>query len=270
MLITSQELHRELQSTQPPLLLDLRPAEEFAAGHLAGGFHLDLWGLSLIDTSEAPLRAFMWMIGHLFSLRGVTPDRPVVVYEGTSGMRAARAFWLLEYLGHPNVRVLDGGVSAWTAAGLPLTREASAPVPSKWHGTPDPASLATWSDVKDRLGKMETAIVDTRSDEEHYGEQVRAKRGGAIPGAVHLEWTNNLAPDGTYKSAADLKAMYEALGVTPDREVVTYCQGGYRAAHTYLALRLAGFPRVRNYTGSWKEWGDREDLPIEKPKRPAT
>lgn len=270
MLITPQELHRELQSTQPPLLLDLRPAEEFAAGHLAGGFHLDLWGVSLIDTSEAPLRAFMWMFGHLFSLRGVTPDRPVVVYESTSGIRAARAFWLLEYLGHPNVRVLDGGVSAWTAAGLPLTREASAPVPSKWHGTPDPASLATWSDVKDRLGKMETAIVDTRSDEEHYGEQVRAKRGGAIPGAVHLEWTNNLAPDGTYKSAADLKAMYEALGVTPDREVVTYCQGGYRAAHTYLALRLAGFPRVRNYTGSWKEWGDREDLPIEKPKRPAT
>jgi thiosulfate/3-mercaptopyruvate sulfurtransferase len=84
---------------------------------------------------------------------------------------------------------------------------------------------------------------------------------------VHLEWTNNLSPDGTYKSATELKAMYEALGVTPDREVVTYCQGGYRAAHTYLALRLAGFPRVRNYTGSWKEWGDREDLPIEKPNR---
>lgn len=267
MLITPGELDQELQSAQPPLLLDLRPAEEFAAGHLAGAFHLDLWGVSLIDTSEAPLRAFMWMVGHLFSLRGVTPDRPVVVYEGKSAMRAARAFWLLEYLGHPNVRVLDGGVSAWTRAGLPLTTEASAPVASKWHGEPHPDALATWSDVKDRLGKMETAIIDTRSDEEYYSEQVRAKRGGAIPGAVHLEWTKNLAPDGTYKSASDLKAMYEALGVTPDREVVTYCQGGYRAAHTYLALRLAGFPRVRTYTGSWKEWGDREDLPIERPKR---
>lgn len=267
MLTTPVELQQELQSAQPPLLLDLRPAEEFAAGHVAGAFHLDLWGISLIDTSEAPLRAFMWMVGHLFSLRGVTPDRPVVVYEGKSGMRAARAFWLLEYLGHPNVRVLDGGVSAWTACGLPLDREAAAPVPSTWHGSPDPTSLATWSDVNDRLGKMETAIVDTRSDAEYYGEAVRAKRGGSIPGAVHLEWTNNLAPDGTYKSAADLKAMYETLGVTSDREVVTYCQGGYRAAHTYLALRLAGFPRVRNYTGSWKEWGDREDLPLERPKR---
>ena len=267
MLITPRELHEELQSAQPPQLLDLRPAEEFATGHLAGAFHLDLWGVSLIDTSDAPLRAFMWMIGHLFSLRGVTPDRAVVVYEGKSGLRVARAFWLLEYLGHPNVRVLDGGVPAWTHAGFPLTTDAVAPKPSTWHGEPHPAGLATWSDVKDRLGKKETAIIDTRARAEYYGDEVRAKRGGAIPGAVHLEWTNNLSPDGTYKSAADLKAMYEALGITPDREVVTYCQGGYRAAHTYLALRLAGFPRVRNYTGSWKEWGDRDDLPLEKPKR---
>jgi len=267
MLITPVELQNELQSSQPPLLLDLRPADEFAAGHLAGGFHLDLWGVSLIDTSEAPLRAFMWMVGHLFSLRGVTPNRPVVVYEGKSGMRAARAFWFLEYLGHPNVRVLDGGVPAWTRAGLPLTTEATAPKASTWHGDPNATLLATWSDVQARLGHKETAIIDTRSDAEYYGEEVRAKRGGAIPGAVHLEWTNNLAADGTYKSADELRAMYEAVGVTPDREVVTYCQGGYRAAHTYLALRLLGFPRVRNYTGSWKEWGDREDLPIEKPAR---
>jgi thiosulfate/3-mercaptopyruvate sulfurtransferase len=266
-LITPQELQRELQSANPPLLLDLRPAEEFASGHVAGAFHLDLWGVSLIDTDEAPLRAFMWMIGHLFSLRGVAPDRPVVVYEATSGMRAARAFWFLEYLGHPNVRVLDGGVAAWKHAGLPLTTEAVAPKPSTWHGDPQPQLLATAAQVDQRLGKFETAIVDTRSDAEYYGEQVRAKRGGAIPGAVHLEWTNNLTPDGTYKSPADLKAMYADLGVTPDREVVTYCQGGYRAAHTYLALRLAGFPNVRNFTGSWKEWGDREDLPIEKPRR---
>lgn len=268
MLITPEELDRQLRSERPPLLLDLRPAEEFAAGHLAGSVHLDLWGVSLIDTSEAPLRAFMWMIGHLFALRGVTPDRPVVVYESSSGMRAARAYWLLEYLGHPNVRVLDGGVPAWTQAGFGLTTEAARPVPSNWHGEPQPHLLATAAEVNARLGKLsQTAIVDTRSDGEYYGEQVRAKRGGAIPGAVHLEWTNNLRPDGTYKSPEELKAMYEALGVTPDREVVTYCQGGYRAAHTYLALRLAGFPRVRNFTGSWKEWGDREDLPVEKPRR---
>ena len=246
------------------LRLDTRPAEQFARGQLPGAVHLDLWGVSLIDTSDAPLRAFMWMIGHLFSLRGVTPDRPVVVYEQDSGIRAARAFWLLEYLGHPVVHVLDGGAGAWTRAGLPLSTDPAAPRPSEWHGQPVPDRIATWRDVLDRLGQPATAIVDTRSDEEHAGTLVRARRGGAIPGAVHLEWKRNLGADGAFKPAADLREMYNAAGVTPDREVITYCQGGYRAAHTYLALRHLDFPSVRAYTGSWKEWGDREDLPIEK------
>ena len=260
----------ELVSASPaPLLIDVRPAEQFAAGHIAGAAHLDLWGVSLIDTSDAPLRAFMWMIGHLFSLRGVTPDHPVVVYEQDSGIRAARAFWLLEYLGHPDAAVLDGGFAAWTRAGAAVSTNAAAPTPSTWHGTPDPSRLATWRQVLDRLGKPETAIVDTRSDAEYFGEAVRAKRGGAVPGAVHLEWTNNLQADGRFKPAGELAAMYETAGITPDREVVAYCQGGYRAAHTYLALRVLGYPRVRNYTGSWKEWGDREDLPLEKTRRPA-
>ncbi len=257
----------ELASDPTPLVIDLRPVEQFAPAHIDGAVHLDLWGVSLIDTSEAPLRAFMWMVGHLFGLRGVTPERPVVVCEQDSGMRAARAFWLLEYLGHPDVRLLDGGIGAWRTAGLPLTATLVAPQPSGWHGEADPARIATWRDVSDRLGRPDCAIVDTRSVEEYRGDLVRAKRGGAIPGAVHLEWKQNLAEDGRFRSREELARMYEAVGVTPDREVVTYCQGGYRAAHTYLALRLLGYPRVRNYTGSWKEWGDRDDLPIERPSR---
>jgi thiosulfate/3-mercaptopyruvate sulfurtransferase len=249
-----------------PLVIDARPAEEFAAGHLEGAVHLDLWGVSLIDTSEAPLRAFMWMIGHLFSLRGVTPERAVLVYENDAGIRAARVFWFLEYLGHPAAHVLDGGYAAWTRAGRPVTTQAVAPTPSTWHGTPDNSKIATWDLVYDRLGRSDTAIVDTRSREEYRGELVRARRGGAIPGAINLEWKNNLQPDGHFKSADDLRTMYEGAGITPDREVITYCQGGYRAAHTYLALRHLGYPNIRNYTGSWKEWGDRVDLPLERPR----
>jgi thiosulfate/3-mercaptopyruvate sulfurtransferase len=263
LLVDSRALARELAGEAPPLLIDCRPAELFARGQIQGAVHLDLWGVSLVDTSDAPLRAFMWMIGHLFSLRGVDPARPVVVYEQDSGLRAARAFWFLEYLGHPSVRVLDGGFGAWLGAGFPVAADPVAPTPGTWHGALVSERVATWQDVQTRLGDPATAIVDTRSEDEYRGRAVRAKRGGAIPGAVHLEWKKNLTPDGRYKSPEDLAAMYAALGVTPNREVVTYCQGGYRAAHTYLALRLAGFPRVRNYTGSWKEWGDREDLPIE-------
>src|SRR5687768_885723 len=117
----------ELAGEQTALVIDLRPAEEFAVSRIPGAVHLDLCGLSLIDTSEAPLRAFMWMIGHLFSQRGVTPERPVVVYETDSGMRAARAYWFLDYLGHPDASILDGGVKAWLAAGYSLTTDITAP-----------------------------------------------------------------------------------------------------------------------------------------------
>jgi thiosulfate/3-mercaptopyruvate sulfurtransferase len=260
-------LSRALGGNARPLVIDLRPAEDFAAGHIPGAVHLDLWGISLIDTDPAPLKAFMWMIDHLFNLRGVDAKTPVVVYDEQSGIRAARAFWFLEYLGHPQVQVLDGGFGAWIRAALPITREAAPPPKSAWAGTPQPQTIATWREVKEGLGHAGRVMLDTRSDGEFDGATVRAKRGGRIPGAVHVEWTRNLGPDGAFKPAADLRAIYEAAGVTPDQEVVTYCQGGYRAAHGYLALRLLGYPRVRNYTGSWKEWGDREDLPIEKDER---
>ena len=264
LLTTPADLDAAQRSAAPPLVIDLRPPEEFAAGHIPGAVHLDLWGVSLIDTDPGPLKAFMWMIDHLFNLRGVTADTPVVVYDEQSGVRAARAFWFLEYFGHPRVQLLDGGFGAWRAAGLSITREAHAPPKSTWAGTPQPHSIATWRDVQARLGDPAVVLLDTRTEGEYAGATVRAKRGGRIPGAVHVEWTRNLGADGAFKPAGELRSMYEQAGVTPDKEVITYCQGGYRAAHGYLALRLLGYPRVRNYTGSWKEWGDRTELPVEQ------
>ena len=248
------------------VVLDLRPAEQFAAGRLPGAVHLDLFGVSLVDTDPAPLAAFLWMIAHLLASRGVSPARPVAVYDEQSGIRAARAFWLLELFGHPDARVLDGGFGAWRRAGLPVAHEARPPRKAEWEVPPhDRRLLATWRDVRGKLGRPEAVLLDTRSDGEYRGTTVRARRGGALPGAVHVEWTRNLAGDGTFRPASELRALYEEAGVTPDKEVVAYCQGGYRAAHSFLALRLLGYPKVSNYVGSWKEWGDREDLPIETP-----
>src|SRR6267142_5762423 len=163
------ELADALKNDRKPLLIDLRPPEDFANGHIPGAVHLDLWGVSLIDTDPAPLKAFMWMIDHLFNLRGVDAATPVVLYDEQSGVRAARAFWFLEYFGHEHVQVLDGGFGAWLRAGLPVTREASAPPKSVWAGSPQDRTIATWRDVQERLGRPDVVILDTRSDGEHNG-----------------------------------------------------------------------------------------------------
>lgn len=267
LLISSKELNEQIGQEQikPIVVIDMRPTEAFATGHLPGAVHLDLFGISLIDTDQAPLDAFMWIIAHLFVSRGVSADRNVVVYDEHSGIRAARAFWFLEFFGHTSVRVLNGGIGAWQREGFQTTTVSIAPQASKWDVRWVNERIATWKDVKNKIGTKDVIILDTRSDNEYLGTIVRAKRGGAIPGSVHVEWTRNLAAGGVFKTASELNKIYKSAGITPDKDVISYCQGGYRAAHSYLALRLLGYPKVRNYIGSWKEWGDRENLPIEIP-----
>ena len=264
LLTTPAELAKKLGGSDL-CLIDTRPAEQFAGGHIPGAAHFDLFGISLIDTSPAPLKAFLFMIHHLLEMRGVSQEKEVVFYEENSGMRAARGLWFLEYLGHQNVHLLDGGFQAWKKAGCPITTAALPPKAAQFKTAERRELLATADDVLHSLSNQRVCILDTRSDDEYMGRNIRAARGGAIPGAVHLEWTNNLGADGKYKPEAELREMYRKLGVTPDKEIIPYCQGGYRSAHSYLALRLIGFPKIRNYLGSWKEWGDRPELPIEKP-----
>ncbi len=250
------------------VLMDMRPPEAYANGHIPGARSFDIFGISLIDTRPEALDAFLWMIEHLIQAKGVNSDSTVVVYDDIAGMRSARLFWFLEFFGHDDVHMLNGGFNAWQAAGLPVTQEAAVPKGGNFKMKPRSERIATAEDVRARLNNPSAVIVDTRSDAEYTGELVRSRRGGAIPGAVHLEWTNNLNEKGFFKSADELTKMYAEKNIGPEKEVIPHCQGAYRSAHTYLALRLLGYPKVRNYLGSWGEWGNRLDLPIEHPSKP--
>src|SRR5690348_3727574 len=182
LLTTVDELRHKLGASDL-CIIDVRPAEDYARGHIPGATHFDLFGLSLIDTRDAPLNAFMFMIHHVLELRGVSETKEVVFYEDNSGMRAARGLWFLEYYGHPNVKMLDGGFQSWRAAGAPVTTEGKAPKAAVFKITEQRDVLATADDVLRSLNKKDIAILDTRSQGEYLGTHVRAARGGAIPGA---------------------------------------------------------------------------------------
>jgi thiosulfate/3-mercaptopyruvate sulfurtransferase len=256
-------------------LLDLRPAEDFAVGHIEGSRHLDLYGVSLNDSADAPLATFLAIFRVLFGARGVQVDKPVVVYDHESGERAARAVWLLAVLGHPDVRLLDGGAQAWAAAGGELVRVREAPPPvdptqappsaPPFKGTMRLELLATRFDVHAAIDDPGSVIVDVRRESEHRGTEKRARRAGAIPGAVHVFWREHLDARGAFRPAEEIRALYLQRGVTPDRTVIPLCQGGYRSANTFLALKSLGYPRVRNYVSSWGEWGNRDDSKIVVP-----
>jgi thiosulfate/3-mercaptopyruvate sulfurtransferase len=238
-------------------IVALTPADEFAAGHVPGAAQVDWPELEVTDTSDPSIAAWQGEIEGILTRLGLAPDQTIVIYDGGT-LYAARLWWVLEQLGHADKRILNGGFSGWTAAGAPVETGASTATaaPTPYNGTPNRAALATLSDVRAALDDPGTVLVDARSAEE-YGA-------GHIPGAVNLPFPENAAANDpkVWKSAPELLAMYAALGVTPDKQVIPYCTTGVRSAVTYFTLRLLGFPDVRLYTGSWAEWSSHPELPI--------
>jgi len=175
-----------------------------------------------------------------------------------SGMLAARGVWLLEYFSHPNVSMLDGGITKWKNEGRAWNTIPTGYKPSNFSGKPNPKVLAGFEYVLDNLNNV--AILDVRSKEEFNGELVRAARGGHIPTSTNIDWNENIAKDGTLKNNEELSKLYQ---LPKDAEIITYCQGAYRAANTFVTLKNIGFTNVKVYLGSWGEWGNKLELPTE-------
>lgn len=255
MLIRTDELEADL-AARDVTLIDARPFDRYARGHIPGSVNLDLFAFHWIDTSGAGLEAFARQTARLFSFCGVERGTRAVFYDDQSGMLASRGVWLLNYLSHPDARMLDGGYGKWRAEGRRVETKQNGFSPSDPSYAVDPGVMAGLEHVRASLGRLD--IIDARSPEEYDGRVIRAARPGHIPGAVNIDWRLNLAADGTLKDVADLKRLYP---FPRDAPLITYCQGAYRAASTFVALRRIGFSDVRVYLGSWGEWGNSPGLP---------
>src|SRR5947209_6864429 len=210
----------------------------------------------------------------LLSRAGVSNDTTIVLYGDNNNWFAAWALWILKYYGHSDVRLLDGGRVKWLADKRQLTMEVPF-YPRTSYTTQAPRSdiRAFRDQILLSLGRNGLALVDVRSPAEYSGEllapahlpQEGAQRGGHIPGAANIPWSMAVREDGTFKAADELRALYEGKGITPDKEVIAYCRIGERSSHSWFVLNyLLGYPKVRNYDGSWTEWGSLIEAPIER------
>ena len=256
MLISTSDLD-SIKDDPKVLIIDARSFKEYSEGHIPGSVNLDLFAFHWIDTSKEGIESFNTQTQKLLSFVGVTNEKKVIFYDDISGMLAARGVWMLMYFSHPNVEMLDGGFNRWKKENLPVETKPNNFTPSKFSGKINPELIAGYEYINENLDNLK--IIDARSKEEFDGTLVRAARGGHIPNAENIDWNNNVAENGSMKTDDELSKLYN---ISKDTQIVTYCQGAYRAANSFLALKKIGFKNVKVYLGSWGEWGNRLDLSV--------
>jgi thiosulfate/3-mercaptopyruvate sulfurtransferase len=246
--------------------------KQYDEGHIEGAIGWN-WQTQLQDQVRRDILS-REQLAKFLGDSGVSSDTMLILYGDHNNWFAAYAFWLLKYYGHKDVRLINGGRKKWLAEGKPVTKDVPSYTKAVYKvAMPATELRATRDYVASILNKPKEGLVDVRSTDEYTGKVIApagmsetAQRGGHIPGAKSIPWSQAVNEDGTFKSVADLKALYEGKGITRElKEVVTYCRIGERSSHSWFVLKyLLGYPNVKNYDGSWTEWGNLIGVPIEK------
>lgn len=254
----------ELLERPDILLIDVCKDEIYSRRHIPGAVH--------VSTNELMNGGQPWpnklpspaQLDALFSRIGLTADKHVVVYDDEGGGWAGRLIWTLDVIGHQNWSYLNGGLIAWYAEGFPTTDEVPPPEVAEFEANVDRAAIVSAEDIMALDAINDVQIWDARSIEEYTGEKVMAEKGGHIPGAIHCEWTSLMDRERNMRIRQDALEYLTSVGISPDKPTITHCQSHHRSGFTYLVARLLGFSNIRAYDGSWWEWGNRSDTPVEQ------
>ena len=247
------------------LILDTSSADNYAKHHVPGAVHIAPAELQCGVKPAVGKLPTIEQLQALFTRVGLSPDKHVIVYDDEGGGWAGRLIWTLDVIGHHNYSYLNGGLQAWLNGGHPSEDVANLPPPSELDITIDRLPIAEIEDFISLLDNGQLAVWDARSPEEYRGEKILAQRGGHIPGAINLDWLELIDKnnDMRLKNLNTIQLRLDQLGLSADKTIITHCQTHHRSGLTYLVMKILGYPHIKGYHGSWGEWGNRDDTPIE-------
>lgn len=269
-LVIEPEELSSIQNNENLLIVDLSNHKQYLQTHIPGAVFIDYGHIVGMNQPYTGLLPEAERFAHILNSLGITPDTQIVAYDEEGGGKAARLIWTLHAMGHNKASLLNGGLIAWYREKYPLSNETITSQPNtgeqlyKVDFTQQPV-VADTEYIKNNLDNKSVGLLDARSIDEFTGNAKYAQKNGRIPGAKHFEWTLAMDSEANYRllSKDKLQSMLDDLGLTQDKEIIVYCQSHHRSALSYLMLKYLGYEKVRGYPGSWSEWGNRTDTPIE-------